>query len=508
MIRSREFLPTALMLLLCTVTGMSSAVAAERTLVAEPWQPGTSNVGSMNFTISDFALSQLLSQGGNAGDLQQGLNDNGTLRYIDELLAFPDDAFYFQLSIPNDAAKYGDQAGSLMPYTGYVLYPTTASNTRADYQVFTAPALPKMQGEGEAPLFADESAQYPLLIYSHGVGDHPTADQLGQMIQMASHGYIVMALFHADNRFALETPQHFNLRPLAVKAAIDELLAHPGFQGHIDEDQIGGWGSSYGGATMLALLGAQRVHPDVTSVILNNLVTSTVDTRIKAAAGIVPYAGTGIYSFFGAGSTGTATVDRPFMAHASNADEETDFGKVQAAMNNIPGTKYLIEYDGLSHELSDAADADVGTWIKLFLDAYVKEDADAIATLATLQSVSGGEDETLVLVSDTPTDPGQSGGGSDALLSTFVDNQLTLTGVIVGEEKYDVTMSLTGTEPFITFVVGNATPSTAEGSGGSYANGVLTVHEVDVGGVRYNVQMNVASESPQISFVVGNATPL
>ena len=62
----------------------------------------------------------MLSQGGDAGQLQQGTNQNGQLRYIDELLAFPDDAFNFQLLVPNNAVLYGKSAGSLVPYAGYI----------------------------------------------------------------------------------------------------------------------------------------------------------------------------------------------------------------------------------------------------------------------------------------------------------------------------------------------------------------------------------------------------
>ena len=68
--------------------------------MVDPLETGNFPVGSSNFTINKSALNLLLSQGGDAGQLQQGTNQNGQLRYIDELLAFPEDAFNFQLLVP------------------------------------------------------------------------------------------------------------------------------------------------------------------------------------------------------------------------------------------------------------------------------------------------------------------------------------------------------------------------------------------------------------------------
>ena len=103
-----------------TLLCISHIFAAERALVVDPLEAGDFPVGSSNFTINKSALDLLLSQGGDAGQLQQGTNQNGQLRYIDELLAFPDDAFNFQLLVPNNAVLYGKSAGSLVPYAGYV----------------------------------------------------------------------------------------------------------------------------------------------------------------------------------------------------------------------------------------------------------------------------------------------------------------------------------------------------------------------------------------------------
>jgi len=506
---------TALILLASAVLSVlfiSQAMAAERSLVLDPIEDGPFAVGSTNFTIDQFA-----ADGVDAGAYQEGANENGTLLYISELLAYPDDAFSFQLDVPNDSSMYGEQAGTVLPYAGYVLYPTTSGNPRADYNVFLPPSLPNMQGENEPPIFADNSTQYPLLVYSHGVGTHPTADQLERMITMASHGYIVMALFHGDGRFDTLTPQHLNLRPLAVKAAIDELLADPGFTGHIDEDQIGGYGESYGGATMLGLLGAKRVYPDTASVIANNLVNTATDSRFKAAAAVVPYTGAGLYSAFGAGNAGTSGVTTPFMAHAGANDNVADYDKVQNAINNLSGDKLLIEYNQ-GHEFSDGATQDALTWVKLFLDAYVKEDPEAVQNLAAIQSVSGGEDESLVVVDIAGLTDASSGGGTDGgdggssseptvVPATYDGSALNVPGIAVGDVTYDLVLNVATTEPMITFTLGDATISTSNETSGSYADGILTLPTVSGGGVSYSVQFQITSDNP-VTFTVIAATEL
>ena len=69
-----------------TLLCISHIWAAERGLIVDPLETGNFPVGSSNFTINKSALDLLLSQGGDAGQLQQGTNQNGQLRYIDEAI--------------------------------------------------------------------------------------------------------------------------------------------------------------------------------------------------------------------------------------------------------------------------------------------------------------------------------------------------------------------------------------------------------------------------------------
>lgn len=517
-----------LLSLLFSLASQGLVSAAERDLTLDVLGAGPFAVGSTNFTTTNIAA------GVDAGLYQQGSNQNGKLLYINELLEFEDSSFTFQLSVPNDSASYGASAGTTLPYSGYVLYPTSEANTRTGYNVFIPPALPHMQGNGELPIFANETDLYPLIIYSHGVGSHPTAERLSLLIDLASHGYMVLALYHGDDRFAKTEARQFNLRPLAVKAALDQILADPNLGSHIDTKRIGGLGESFGGATMMALLGAKKVNPDFQSVAFNSLTATTVDTRIVAASTIVTYAGQGPYSLFGSGGSGGASIDRPFMANSANADTVTDYSKVQAVVNAIPGVKYLVEYNGEDHSMSDGAFSDAYTWSKLFLDAFVKQDTTAVEELSRIRAVNGGGSDSLVLVTDPtsapvptpepeptpepvpeptpvteptpepvpeptpePTPEPVPEPASPTSTVIFANNILSIPSVAILDKSYSLDLALiAGSNPIQFSLKSFAEMAGVTSNSASFNDGILEVPAVVVGGVSYRIQLTLVSESP------------
>ena len=63
--------------------------------------------------------------------------------------------------------------------------------------------VPHMQRAGQTPIFADSSVRYPVVVLSHGLGGSPLDSAYLQAMQyFASHGYVVIAPFHADARFS------------------------------------------------------------------------------------------------------------------------------------------------------------------------------------------------------------------------------------------------------------------------------------------------------------------
>ena len=105
-----------------------------------------------------------------------------------------------------------------------------------------------MQRGGEPPIFAEDRARFPVLLFSHGLGGSPlSGDYIDALTLFASHGYVVVAPFHGDARISdvrIDTLDdlvaailHFSnytalqaIRPHALRASLDAVLADPRFR--------------------------------------------------------------------------------------------------------------------------------------------------------------------------------------------------------------------------------------------------------------------------------------
>ena len=84
-----------------------------------------------------------------------------------------------------------------------VCYPTRGDNPRLDYLLPDGRSVPRMQRAGDAPIFADGVERWPVIAFSHGLGGSPLGSgYLDFIVQFASYGYVVVAPFHGDPRFA------------------------------------------------------------------------------------------------------------------------------------------------------------------------------------------------------------------------------------------------------------------------------------------------------------------
>jgi len=111
----------------------------------------------------------------------------------------------------------------------------------------------------------------PVIVISHGLGsDRTSFAYLAE--HLASYGFVVAVPEHpgsnakqlqallAGRAQEVTSPREFIDRPLDVKYLLDELTrlsqSNPAFQGHLNLQQIGVVGQSFGGYTALALAGA------------------------------------------------------------------------------------------------------------------------------------------------------------------------------------------------------------------------------------------------------------
>jgi predicted dienelactone hydrolase len=347
----------------------------------------------------------------------EGLSDNGRPRYVTDLLADPDNTLVATVTAPEDSNVYGEFAGQEIEFVVIACYPTTADNPRPDYPLNppqTDLVVPHMQTGSEAPLFADDSVRYPVVAFSHGYTGSPISseDYILALSVLASYGYIVIAPFHGDLRFsdlqienlddAIDLALNLEnftamqaLRALSISEALTLVLEHPQWEDHIDDSQIGGFGASMGGETMLLLAGAGLTTSYFDIGESWEQVTS--DPRIKAAAGYIPYFGQPVLPAFGRDQEGLEGVDMPFLGISGTADETAPIEEAEEGISRLTGTRRLVALSGVEHEFDDASENDIFTWTLTFLDAEVRGDPEAISLFSNMGRVRGGGDDSVRL---------------------------------------------------------------------------------------------------------------
>lgn len=335
---------------------------------------------------------------------------DGTPRDMAALLTEPVNALTVTVTAPIDTTLYGSFAGRPVGFVVLACYPTTAANPRPAFALPTGQLVPHMQTGAEAPLFADAAVRYPVIAFSHGFAGSPlSGDHLVVLAWLASYGYVVVAPFHGDPRFVNLQIGDFGdvvtvlsrlsdviamqaLRPLAVSAALDLVLAHPQWRDHIDATQIGGFGASMGGETMMLMGGAAlTTSPGLAASVVG------ADPRIKAAVGYIPYFGLPLLPSFGRDQSGLDGVTLPYLAIGGTADTTAPLALAQQGIARLPGTRMLVALVGVEHGFDAASAGDILTWSLTFLDAQVRGLPGARTQLATMTSVEGGADDRLVI---------------------------------------------------------------------------------------------------------------
>ncbi len=347
---------------------------------------------------------------------------DGSPRYVADLLADAGNTLAVTVNAPNDASLYGSFAGRSLPYVVLVCHPTAVADPRADYALPTGKAVPHMQRGAEPPLWPDAATRYPVLLFSHGyIGSPISNDYVQALTWFASFGYVVAAPFHGDPRF---TPTRLEdvgdlafllthltdfvamqaLRPLSLSATLDLLLAHPQWRDRVDAAHIGGFGASMGGESLMLMAGA-----GLTRTVGQAWSPVTNDPRLKAAVGYVPYFGQPILPAFGRDQHGLDGVALPYLAISGTADTTAPMGETLQGMNRLAGTREQVALLGVEHGFDLPSTGDIFTWSVTFLDAEVRGDPAARATLSLLTRVAGGGDDFVVLPYNAPAPPNYGG---------------------------------------------------------------------------------------------------
>jgi predicted dienelactone hydrolase len=396
----------------CGGGGNSPASPAPTTIVQPLALPGPYTVACSN-VAQDFSR---VGPGEDAHGYWEGFpSASGAPQYMTDLLADPVNVLSVTVTAPNDSNLYGTFAGKPIQFVVIACYPTVANNPRADYPLPTGRVVPHMQTGAEVPLFADATARYPVLAFSHGYGGSPISnDYIASLSWFASYGFVVVAPFHGDPRFsnlkiddlshAVAVLSHLGdfvalqaLRPLSMSAALDLVLAHPQWRDHVDATQIGGFGASMGGETLMLMGGA-----GLTTSLGFDWTQVAVDRRLKAAAGYIPFFGQPFLPAFGRDQHGLDGVTLPYLAISGTADTTAPLVVTEQGIARLTGTRELVELVGVKHGLDVASINDIFTWSLTFLDAEVRGNPIARQQLSTMASVAGGGDDRVVIPYNGP----------------------------------------------------------------------------------------------------------
>jgi len=400
--------------LFASLATLASALFADPLAVVAPLPPGTYPVGCSNVE-QDFSRVQ---PGETAQQYWEGFPSANQERYVDTLLLDPADVLRTGVAVPDDRELYVDRAASVVTYDFLVCYPTSATNPYPDYPLPTGNAVPHMQRGADPPLWPDSTSLWPVLLFSHGLTGSPlTPEYLTALTYLASYGYVVVAPFHGDPRFAnidisnlsdaLYAALHFptyvemqSIRALSSAAALDVLTANPGYSGHIDTNRIVGFGASLGGETLLLQVGAR-----LTITVGLSSKSVVVDPRLKAIVGYVPYFGQPIFPAFGRDQGGLDGITVPFLGISGTADTTAPVGPAIDGVQRLGGSRYLVTLEGVTHHFDVPSTNDIFTWSLIFLAAHGADDRGARVQVARMTSVAGGGGDRLIIDHTLPALP-------------------------------------------------------------------------------------------------------
>ena len=376
----------ALLLLFCSIGGCSVRPAAVPP--SAPLGPGPYAVASTNLrvapayaSIGDDAMHEILL---GRPDTYDGP------RFLTDILEHRDAAWVIDVAVPDDRDLYGPASGRTLSVVAYLTFPTIGEAREHSYAFpyhdAQYGAFKNMLSPGESPRFADPDVRYPLIVLAHGSSAHGLYD-VRRAHNLASHGYIVAVITYGDDRIARpDDPNHHVsfLRPLMTRAVVDAVLESEAFGAHVDTDNIGISGHSFGGFTALTVAGGPYLGNPAT----------VRDERIKAGVLAAPWVGNeedgqAVFAF-GADNRDLRRVTIPMLCVFGTKDVVTPASYILPAMRRLSGPVYVVELVDQPHVFEAGSWEDRDNWELLFFSAYLKGDPASLAALAGAGSMAGG----------------------------------------------------------------------------------------------------------------------
>lgn len=353
-----------------------------------PLEAGSLPVASTNFMIADEHASLTDSDIDNylIGETRLFWQD----RYIADLLAYPEAAWSFNITVPDHEELYGHISNEELTVTSFVTYPTEVIDNPRPYDFpyhnSAYGSFQHMLMPGEQPKISKARDKYPLIVLSHGGSAHGVYD-IGHANDLASQGYIVAVIMYGDNRnlklFGNNEHRTY-LRPLITKAVVDSLIKSPTFGSYIEADNVGISGHSFGGFTALASAGAKAGGEP----------NASTDPRTKAIVLAAPWVGRThdgeTYYAFGDENESLKNITIPTISFVATKDDITTPESILPAMKLLNGPTYVIELVDQPHTFEDGSWRDRNNWEIIFFNAHLKDDKAAQALLKEGTSMNGG----------------------------------------------------------------------------------------------------------------------
>jgi dienelactone hydrolase len=395
-----RYYSSLLIAMCCVITGCNTD--KDISLQLEGHERGPYPVGSTNMEVAaeyvdigDVAMHDILL--GRFGYPEQR-------GFVIDILKHPESAWITDVAVPDEPSLYGPASGTTLPVVTYLTYPSAPKQQKKPYAFPYYDAMygafEDMLGPGETPGFADPDERYPLIILAHGASAHGIYD-VRHAEDLASHGYIVAVITYGDDRTGEVSNRDSHvlfLRPLLTKAVLNSILESEIFGAHIDTDNIGIAGHSFGGFTALAVAGGP-VQGDTASVI---------DARIKAAAIAAPwvggnYDGNDVFAF-GADNDALDKVAIPTICFFGTKDDSTLASFILPAMKQMSGPIYVVELVDQPHVFEPGSWEDRNKWEVLFFSAFLKHDSTSLEKLKSGHSMKGGNEDVQLFDYQRPAD--------------------------------------------------------------------------------------------------------
>ena len=99
----------------------------------------------------------------------------------------------------------------------------------------------------------------------------------------------------------------------------------------------------------------------------------TLDPRLKAAVGYVPYFGIDVYPAFGRDLKGLDGVTLPYLAISGTADTTAPISVTERGMKRLTNTRQLVALTDLVHGFDSRYASDIFTWTLTFLAGQVSD---------------------------------------------------------------------------------------------------------------------------------------